>query len=281
MISTGAHCGIDQGWGVGMWWEQRSEAGSSLATEANRLHALYKDRLQSPSDRWVIRGVGAGPTLVSTPGEQPRTASLAQEWHPLILIDDRSVGAQQTLSARFSYLELDTGSLAAQVLGNWQLRADTLVEPVGPLVPAISPGDTYNGSGQATVGLPVTMSGSSPGSNPGAPGFLTVAHGVGVVGSAVTISASGGSVPAHVSFRDESARGLTGGDDIAVVVLDPPNVLSGWLVNQGTQPAPAGPPYAQQAVDLFGGMSGSILAQVSGALLQMGDQMAGENLAKV
>ena len=77
---------------------------------------------------------------------------------------------------------------------------------------------------------------------------------------------------ARVSFRDESARGLSGGDDIAVVVLDPPHLLSAWLVNRGTQPAPSGPPYAQIAVDLFSGMSGSVLAQVSGVLLQMGDQ---------
>ena len=127
-------------------------------------------------------------------------------------------------------------SAAGQALRDWQLADDVLIEPVGPIVPAVSSGDPYY-PGPATVGLPV-MSQSWNGDNPGSytiAGFLTVAHGVGPVGSAVTIpAAAAGAATGHVAFRDESALSSKGGDDIALVTLDPPHQLSGWLVNRGT-----------------------------------------------
>jgi hypothetical protein len=137
-------------------------------------------------------------------------------------------------------------------------------------VAAVSPGDVYNGSNRATVGLPVTIN-PLPGSS-ASQGFLTVAHGVGAVNTAISISTANGQATGKVTFRDESARTPKGGDDIALVALDPPFRLSGWLINQGAQQASQGPPYARIPVDLFGGLSGSILAQVSGVLLQMGGQ---------
>jgi hypothetical protein len=247
-----------------MWWEPRTATEADLINEVRRLHALYRERLGSTPDPWVIRGIGAGPAITAPPGA-PRLPVLAHDWHPLILIDDRSAGVLPA-AARFNFEELDKDSAAAQVLYNWQVRSDTLVEPVGPVIPAVRPGDVYSGAGTATVGLPVATNSWSV----GAPGFLTVAHGVGAVGSAVTLSA--GAVSARVNFRDESARGQAGGDDIALVVLDPPHQLSGWLVNQGPLPPPGGPPYARAAVDLYGGMSGTVQAQVNGAILQMGDE---------
>ena len=250
-----------------MWWEPRTATEAELIGEVRRLHALYRERLGSAPDPWVIRGIGAGPAITAPPGA-PRPPVLAHDWYPLVLIDDRSAGALPA-DARFNFQELDKDSAAAQVLYNWQARSDTLVEPVGPIIPAVRPGDTYSGAGLATVGLPVATNAWSAG-QPDAPGFMTVAHGVGRVGSTVTLSSGG--VSARVTFWEESARGQAGGDDIALVVLDPPHQLSGWLVNQGPLPAPGGPPYTQAAVDLYGGMSGTVQAQVNGALLQMGDQ---------
>jgi hypothetical protein len=252
-----------------MWWEGR-ETETTLGSEVSRLLTFYRQRLESSAaDTLVVCGVGAGPAFDGAPAEQ---AGAAQVWQPLILIEDRSAGAPQSLPPRFNYLQLDPGSQAAQVLAEWQPRWDTLVEPVGPIVPAVRPGDSYTGAGLATVGLPVSVQ-NLPVNSPGAPGFLTVAHGVGAVGSAVTITTSAGNVPAHVQFRDESAHGPVGGDDIALVVLDPPyQLVGGWVVNQGTQPAPNGPPYAARAVDLFGGRSGKVIAQVNGVLMQMGDR---------
>ncbi len=252
-----------------MWWQARDETESSLIGEVYRLYSLYQEGLHIEPDALVLRGVGAGPRL-GVPIDTPRTPGLAEEWHPLVLIDDRSVGRQQPAALRFSYSELDQDSLAAQVLRGWQLTAETLIEPVGPIVAAVSPGDVYNGSNRATVGLPVTIN-PLPGSS-ASQGFLTVAHGVGAVNTAISISTANGQATGKVTFRDESARTPKGGDDIALVALDPPFRLSGWLINQGAQQAPQGPPYARIPVDLFGGLSGSILAQVSGVLLQMGGQ---------
>ena len=73
-----------------------------------------------------------------------------------------------------------------------------------------------------------------------------------------------------MKFWEEGARGTAGGDDIALVTLAQGR-LAGWVPNSGVHPAPNGPPYSAEAVDLFAGQSGRVLAQVNGALLQMGD----------
>jgi len=249
-----------------MWWEENEPV---LRDELNRLLDLYKQHLAAAADPLVVRGVGAGPAFVGAPGE-PLTAS--QLWQPLILIDDRSAGSQPGLPGRFNYQQLDPASPAARFLANWQVRSDTLLEPVGPVVPAVWPGDSYTSSGTATVGLPVNVS-VPPANVPNARGFLTVAHGVGPVGSTVTITTNAGPASGIVQYRDESARQPGGGDDIALVVLGPPYQLGGrWVVNRGAQPTPNGPPYSAMAVDLYGGRSRKVIAQVNGAILQMGDR---------
>jgi hypothetical protein len=249
-----------------MWWEPRSETESRLIGEVNRLLELYRVHVGSTTGALAIRGIGAGPQVTSEPEELDRALTLAQEWHPLVLVDDRLAGRPRALARRFRLQDLDPSSVAAGVLADWRPSEDLLVEPVGPIVPAVRPGNRYQGAGPATVGLPVTAGPPGP-----QQGFLTVAHGVGNVGSPVTISASAGAAHGTVSYRDESALLPNGGDDIALVLLDPPHQLAGWVVNQGPQPVPTGPPYPASAVDLFGSVSGTVLGQVSGVMLQMGD----------
>jgi hypothetical protein len=106
-------------------------------------------------------------------------------------------------------------------------------------------------------------------------GFLTVAHGVGAVGSRVSIDIDrqdGEQATGTVLYRDDSARGTKGGDDIALVGLDLYWKLRGVLANQGVQQPPPGPRYPILPVDLYGSVSGKVLGQVNGALLQLGDQ---------
>jgi len=67
------------------------------------------------------------------------------------------------------------------------------------------------------------------------------------------------------------AQGVVGGDDIALVALQPRS-LAGLVQNSGTWPRPWGPPYGALPVDLYASQSGPVLAQVNGALLQLGDQ---------
>src|SRR5215471_8240302 len=120
-----------------MWWEARQNEGS-LISEVKRLHSRYQAGLSTEPDALIIRGVGAGSRL-GAPIDRP-TPALREEWRPLVLIDDRSVGRQQPAALRFPYSELDPDSVAAQVLRGWSLTAETLIEPVGPIVPAVGPG---------------------------------------------------------------------------------------------------------------------------------------------
>ena len=58
-------------------------------------------------------------------------------------VDDRSIGSSPATRGRFEYRELDVESAAGQALRDWQLADDVLIEPVGPIVPAVSSGDPY------------------------------------------------------------------------------------------------------------------------------------------
>ncbi len=247
-----------------MWWEPRDEGEADLQHEVYRLLYRYQDSVHTDS---VVRGVGAGEVAGDRPDGSDRRST---GWRPLVLVDDRSVGEWSGTPARFGVGELDPRSPAAYELRSWDLDDDTLLEPVGPVVPAVSPGNPYTGAGPATVGLPVTT--QAPDGTWSGHGFLTVAHGVGQVGATVSVAGRGGPATGQVVFRDESARAGKAGDDIALVALDPPHTMSGWLVNQGVRPAPGGPPYTALPVDLYGGVSRGVVGQVDGVLLQHGDQ---------
>ena len=96
----------------------------------------------------------------------------------------------------------------------------TLVEPVGPIAAAVRPGDPIASSpaGMATAGLPVTLKVPLPSGE--TEGFLTVAHGVPQKGGRVSaVSRNGSRINGQVEYRDCTARGLAGGDDIALVTL--------------------------------------------------------------
>jgi hypothetical protein len=254
-----------------MWWEPQP-GEEQLRAETFALLNRYVNTIglvePEPS---VVRGVGIGAPVLSEEAVGP---PLLRDWRPLLLIDDRSVLLSLTLPpvapVRLSLNELDPSSRAYQELLEWPLPDDVLLEPVGPILPAVQPGAAVRGAGQATAGLPVMVN------DPTIPhhhGFLTVAHGVGALGSTIYVDLqAGGQATGKVLYRDESARGTNGGDDIALVGLDQPWRLRGVLANQGVQQAPPGPRYPTLPVDLYGSVSGKVLAQVNGALLQLGDQ---------
>jgi hypothetical protein len=253
-----------------MWWEPQP-GEEELRYETAVLLDRYVSAIHSDEpEQSVVRGVGIGAPAFSEEAVGP---PLLRDWRPLLLIDDRSVLLSlrpppgSAPPPRFGFNELDSLSRAYQELREWPLPDDVLLEPVGPILPAVRPGAAVHGAGQATVGLPVMVT------VPNRHGFLTVAHGVGAVGSTVHVDLqAGGQASGTVLYRDDSAKGGKGGDDIALVELDPPWRLRGVLANQGVQQAPPGPPYPTLPVDLYGSVSGKVLAQVNGALLQLGDQ---------
>jgi hypothetical protein len=258
-----------------MWWEPRSPEESELWERARSLVDRYRGHLaDTHGEPPIARGVGAGAPLVGDaagPGTRPGTAAFGQYWRPLVLVDDRTLPPLPPGVTRTEFGALDRESAAFDVLAGWDLDEDVLIEPVGPVIPAVQPGaEVQSPRGTATVGLPVASDLPVPNSH----GFLTIAHGVGAVGSAVTVTTPGGPVTGEVQWADESAgqKVGTGGDDIALVALDPPAQLTGWLPNSGTMTPPAGPPYPTLPVDLFASQSGGVIAQVTGALLQLGDQ---------
>ena len=196
--------------------------------------------------------------------------ALTEDWEPLILVEAGLTGTEPT-NGRVPWR-----SLADVVPDLVALEPPdgTLVELIGPLARAARPGDPLSSAtaGVATVGLPIALTAPQP--NGDTEGFLTVAHGTPPLGGAVSVpSAAGGTASGAVLYRDDSAawgaRG--GGDDIALVTL-PPNSLAGLLNNVGVQAMPSGPPYAPLPCDLYASQSGQVLAQVNGALLQLGDR---------
>lgn len=172
-----------------------------------------------------------------------------------------------TAAARIRYA--DPERLDIDPLRDWGLDGDVLIEAVGPIAPAVAIGAELNAAGIATVGLPVISSYSGPSLD----AFLTVAHGVGATGSSVSVAlAAGGYGAGTVQYRDESSRNVPGGgDDIALVTLDPGTSVHGWLTNSGNHNPAFGPPYPIEPVDLYGSQSGTVLAQITAAVLQLGD----------
>jgi hypothetical protein len=258
-----------------MWWEPRDDQEAFLGEVTSYLLGQYRRHLEAGGE--VVRGVGSGP-LVAEPG---RGQPIALEWRPMVLVDYRSLPLQPGSPWRLPFAELDRDSLAYSVLRDWGLTPDAVVEPVGPVVPAVAPGATYT-PGRATVGLPVTI---GPGRRDG---FLTVAHGVPArqaqgecpspqaPGPCPRVSVStlaGGTATGEVRYFDDSARGFVGGDDIALVEVVPPDGLAGLVRNRGTQPAPTGHPYQLLPVDVYASSATSpVIGQVNGALLQLGDR---------
>jgi hypothetical protein len=242
-----------------MWWQPRNDGEAILREAGSYLQDRYRDHLRS--GRGVVRGVGSGAPVGGQRGGGPQ---LAPEWRPLVLIDDRSLPLTPQTPARIPFESVDRDSLAYAVLRDWNLQPDTLVQPVGPVIPAVAPGAAYT-PGQATVGLPVVI---DPG---GRHGFLTVAHGITALQVSVTTLA-GATATGQVVYQDDSARGTGGGDDIALVEVLAPATLAGFVTNQGVQPPPSGPPYPLLPVDMYGSSSGRVIGQVNGALLQLGDQ---------
>jgi hypothetical protein len=252
-----------------MWWEPRSTEEAELRDTVYRLHDRYRSYLEVTQTELVVRGVGVGAPRVIAATDMG-SAQFLQYWRPLLLVSDRSLPVSPLTPYRFEFRDLDSDSLAFEFLRNWDLPGDALLEPVGPIIPAVQLGAAYLGVDRATVGLPVLA--NIPG--PNHPGFLTVAHGVGPVGSSTTVDLQAGGIGiGSVQFRDDSGLwNRNGGDDIALVTLNPPSQLIGWLSNQGVQQPPTGPPYPTLPVDLYGGQSGRVIAQVTGALLQLGGE---------
>lgn len=274
-----------------MWWEPRSDAEAALQRSVQAMRDRYRRQLSfgGPSSTarslavagpgpggTSIRGIGAGSRWPATPVPPDRLlgrggVAIAEEWQPLVVVDAGALGTAAP-AGRVPWTDV-ADSPAAADLQALEPTPDTLVEAVGPIATAVTPGDpaTSAAAGVATVGLPVTITVPTPtGANQG---FLTVAHGTPSPGGTVaTVSAAGLPVTGTVVFHDDSARANPGGgDDIALVAL-PAGALTGWVQNAGAQAPPTGPPYQTLPVDLYASQSGHVLAQVNGALLQFGDQ---------
>lgn len=252
-----------------MWWEPRSEPEARLADVGRYLLEVYQHELQSEFS--PLRGVGIGAATDLQRNGPPLTA----EWRPLVLVDERTIGVTNR-SGRFSWELLDPGSEAFDTVRRLDPPYDCLVEPVGPLVPAVAPGGPLaSPAGSATVGLPVSIP-SMDTPQRAAVGFLTVGHGVTMPGAKVSVGTrASGWATGEVMYQEVSAadpaRHQRGGDDIALVMLDWPATLAGSLVHSGLATPPPGPPYPVQAVDLYGAKSPFVLAQVNAALDQFGD----------
>jgi hypothetical protein len=271
-----------------MWWPAGSDEERALRATVHTLLARYRELLTMPGDL-PLRGIGAGaadptprssrfalgrPSMSSSQRESG--PGFAQQWLPLVLVDAALMQPVPPDVRRLNWRSVDPRSPVGQALQALEPPPNCIVEPIGPLAAAVAPGCTTaaSGVGVATVGLPVSITDPNLASTP--QGFLTVAHGVPDpnLGQRTTVTVAnraGSALTGDVAFWDESARLKANGDDIALVALRT-GQLAGWLVNTGTQPAPAGPPYATLPVDLYAGQSHNVVAHVSGALLQLGDQ---------
>jgi hypothetical protein len=256
-----------------MWWEPRSEREFTLQQSVLGMAAVYRE-LRSRAEGTPIRGIGAGRAqpvtgrLVSGRGGRTSELSLLEDWRPLVLVDVAAV----TADARSVRVPWEPVAETVTDLYALEPSPGTLVEAVGPIAPAVRPGNpvTSPSAGVATIGLPVVLNARQP--NGDSEGFLTVAHGTPTSGPVTVTSVGGAAISGSVAYRDISADsgGSSGGDDIALVTL-PAGSLAGLVPNSGVLSPPPGPPYAAMPCDLHAGQSGHVLAQVNGALLQLGD----------
>lgn len=259
-----------------MWWEPADEAETPVAREVERLLWLYRDHVAD------TRYIDHGRQLVWGIGSAQDSEG---RWrHPLVLASYEALTAAggPPSIGRYSWADLNgvlgrESGPVGELLRDWELNSDALVEIAGRPLPASRVDATdvvvevQTRTQQATVGLPCTLTAS------GEPAFITAGHLVTSNKAKVEIGATGSGGLTWVTgevvhWSDPITAGINGGYDYAVVRLDDKQDTIGPITHSGAQPAPT-PPYQVLTVDVYGRTPAPVRrsGSVTAAIAQLGD----------
>lgn len=163
-----------------MWWDPRTENESELRPVVDRLVGQFRDHASSSGGQ-LVWAVGSCPIDFGT-------------WHPLVVVDSPTLGQDLLLfpglRLPFEILRLSApGNAVTQLLTDWDVPFDTIVDMGGPIAAAasVNPGSSVTdpASGlRATVGIPCRIGNSSTFN-----GFITAGHLVGSNNTMVEVQA--------------------------------------------------------------------------------------------